>query len=48
MMTMTKHIFTCAKCGRITTLELAKGLTIHTPPKHCSQCMNWQHLLTKT
>ena len=35
MMTMTKHIFTCAKCGRITTLELAKGLTIYAPPKHC-------------
>ena len=35
MMTMTKHIFKCAKCCRITTLELVKGLTIYAPPKHC-------------
>ena len=40
MMTMTKHVYECVKCGRITTLELAKGLTIHTPPKHCGVPMH--------
>jgi hypothetical protein len=36
---MTNHIYQCPKCGRMTTLELAKGLTIFSPPRHCEQAM---------
>ena len=36
---MRKYIYQCQLCGKITTFELAKGLSVYSPPKHCGNPM---------